>query len=65
MQPEQVTADDHGWPVAAHPWFGGAFPFCGMTLCPSADQAMLKQALGARTQESTSVFRRSDDATVA
>lgn len=65
MEPEKFAPDDHGWPVAAHPWFGGAFPLCGMTLCPSADRAMLKQMLGSHKQESTSVFRRSDDATVA
>ena len=50
MQPEPPVPDEHCWPAPAHPWFGGALPLCTMTLCPSADRAMLERALGAREQ---------------
>jgi hypothetical protein len=46
--PEPPTPHRHDWPTAAHPWFGGAFPLCGMTLRPSADRAMLEGIFGPR-----------------
>jgi len=65
LKPEPSISHEHRWPVAAHPWFGGAFPFCAMTLCPSAHEAMLEQLLGTSEPVRQSVFRQSDDVTAA